>query len=138
MPHTLHIVQPLDVGIFGCYKAAFRRSVSDPALRDIDVVEFSEATRNRIRMLGRALISQLHALNSKSIKRAFFHTGIFPLSPDQFLVNCRGLRNIPPDVMQQAKDAVQGERDARNRRVIGKGRRNIVNEALFVDSTAAV
>ena len=31
-PHTSHILQPLDIGVFGSYKAAFRRSATDGAL----------------------------------------------------------------------------------------------------------
>jgi hypothetical protein len=83
-PHTSHITQPLDIGVFNSYKAAYRRAANDPSLKDIDIRQAPEATRNRLKMLGRALIGNMHATNSKSIKRAFLHSGLYPLSFNNF------------------------------------------------------
>ncbi len=130
-PHTSHITQPLDVGIFGSYKAAFRKSSTDPALDELRTGLCTEATKVRARMLGRSLSSQLFTLNSKTITNAFKKTGIYPLSFDRFITNCFGVRGIPADVRIQAEANIKALIDAEAVRVQNK-RRRVITDALHV------
>ncbi len=136
--HTSHILQPLDIGIFNSYKASYRRSVSDPALDDIMYNGLTEATRNRLRMLGRALIANMHAVNCKSIKRSFYRSGIYPPSFTHFLYYSHGVRDIPPDVVERVQNEIQAEKDNRSRRVNAKGRRGVVDHILIVDASEEI
>jgi hypothetical protein len=85
-PHTSHILQPVDVGIFNSYKAAYRRGGSDPALdHAINTNYISEATKTRFRMLGISMTAQIDAVNKRSIRRSFHYTGIYPFSFHHFI-----------------------------------------------------
>jgi hypothetical protein len=146
-PHTSHILQPLDVGIFNSYKAAYRRDSRDPALHDFNTTYVSEATRLRLRMLGRSLAAQMlalsiraihAALNIRAIRQSFFHTGIYPLSFHRFIFHCHGVRDIPPDVRTEAIAAVNAENEADARRLATKRRRLITDDILLVDSNLEV
>ena len=134
-PHTSHILQPLDVGIFNSYKAAYRRGSNDPALDDFNTQYMSAATKARVRMLGRALTARMHALNQRSIRRSFFHTGIYPLSFHHFILYCGGgVRNVPPEVRAEATAAVEGEKEADGRRQAAKRRRSLEEDCYLIDS----
>lgn len=137
-PHTSHILQPLDIGIFNSYKALYRKSHSEPMLEDITLSYTSEATQERVRMLGRALVSNMHAVNSKSIRRSFYRSGIFPLSFSHFLYYSHGVRDIPPDVQARVAAEIQDERESRSRRANAKGRRGVVDSIMIVDASVDI
>lgn len=132
--HTSHVIQPLDIGIFNSYKAAYRQSATNNALDDIRCDWASEATKNRLDMLGRSLIANTRAVTSANIRRAFFHSGIYPLSIDHFIFQCKSIRGVPPEVKNRAKATIDQEREERQQRIMSKGRINIVNQILLVDS----
>jgi hypothetical protein len=131
-PHTSHVLQPLDVGLFPSLKAAWRRSVADPSLRDLHVPEISLTTNNRIRMLARSLIAHSNSITECHIKRAFKHTGIYPPSISHFIHYCYGVREIPDQVRNQAKEVIEKELEARTTRILGKRKRSIVSESIIV------
>jgi hypothetical protein len=132
-PHTSHILQPLDIGVFGSYKAAFRRSVTDGALDDLRTTLLPEATKARVRMLARSLTSQMYALNSKTIQRSFLHSGIYPLSFDRFIVSCHGVREIPQVIRAQAEANIKAAEEAEDQRIANKRRKVITDELYVVD-----
>jgi hypothetical protein len=132
-PHTSHITQPLDVGIFASYKAAWRRSISDPSLQQVMVHGAPEATQKRVHMIAQSLLAHTHAVTKHRIIRAFKLTGIYPPSINHFLYYCKGVTNVPDDVKIHAKEVVEAEQLARNARILGKRRRNIVNEMCIVN-----
>ncbi len=136
--HTSHLLQPLDLGIFGPYKANYRKAISSHALDDVYNPLVPEATGQRVKMIARALISMLLSATCKSIKRCFFKSGLYPVSMENFLLYSHGIRDVPLDVMTGAKQARQDEIDNRNRRANAKGRRNIVNAMLIVNSSVDV
>ena len=70
-PHTSHVIQPLDGGIFAAYKANYRTSKFDKGIDHVVSLATSEATRGRIRQMGAALISNLKTVNSKQLKVPF-------------------------------------------------------------------
>jgi len=131
-PHTTHLLQPLDVGVFNSYKAAYRRAVSDPALDDIFVDGAPEAVQSRLRMLARSLIANLQAMTTKNIRRAFYHTGIYPPSFAHFLHCSKSVRDVPVEVSRRVEERILEDKQMRSRRAIDKGRRTIVNEMLIV------
>ncbi len=135
-PHTSHILQPLDVGIFNSCKAAYRRGGSDPALNAINTNYLSEATKTRFRMLGRSMTAQLHAVNKRSIRRSFHYTGIYPFSFHHFIFYCHGVRDVPVQVREEAAQAVQAEKEAEGQRLLGKRRRSVQDEMYLINSNA--
>ncbi len=130
--HTSHITQPLDVGIFNSYKAAYRQCVSNNALDDIRYNWTSEATRNRVNMLGRALIANTRATLCANIKRAFYHTGIYPFSFNHFIFYTHSVSNVPPEVRDEAKRVMEQEREANKQRILNKGRVNVYDQIVLV------
>ena len=133
--HTSHILQPLDVGIFSSYKAAYRRAAKERGINDVECSWASEATRNRCRMLGRALIANMHAVTAYKVRRAFYDTGIYPVSIEHFIVNCFCVRDVPPEVRVQAKEVVAKEKEDRAQRLQNRPRRNVHDQLLLVDSS---
>ena len=134
-PHTSHILQPLDVGIFAAYKAAYRRAGSESAIDDVEITWTSVATKNRCRMLARALIANMNSVTTFKVSRAFLNTGIYPVSIDRFLAKCSGVRNVPPEVRLRAKEAVAKEKADREERARNRPRRNVRDELVLVDSS---
>lgn len=133
-PHTSHILQPLDVGIFNVFKAAFRKAVSDPAIAEIIPAEASAAAKERVRMMARSLIAHVHATTAKHITRAFIKTGIYPISFNTFLLSSRGVRDIPENVMVAAnaeREAKAAQRITQRRQ---KQRINVREGILIVHS----
>jgi hypothetical protein len=131
--HTSHITQPLDVGIFGSYKVAWRRCGTDEALHDLDPIteRQSAATRNRVRMLERSLQAFRHATSSRNIRHSFFHTGIYPFSVDHFVSFCHGVRNVPPEARARAEATNKAENEATPERVANKRRKLITDEVTY-------
>jgi hypothetical protein len=85
--------------------------------------------------LGRSLTAKMHALNQRSIRRSFFHTGIYPLSFHHFIFYCGGgVRNVPPEVRAEATAAVEGEREADGRRKAAKRRRSLEEDCYLINS----
>ncbi len=136
--HTSHIIQPLDIGVFGSYKANYRKAITSHALDDVFNPLVSEATSQRVKMIARALIAQVTSVTCKCIRRSFYKSGLYPLSFENFLCSAHGIRDIPQEVMDAAKQTRQDAIDARNRRAVAKGRRNIVNAMLLVNSSVDV
>lgn len=131
-PHTSHILQPLDVGIFNVFKAAFRRAVSDPALAEIIPSEASEATKDRMRLIGRSLIAHVSAATPRHIRRAFKKTGIYPSSIGTFLLNSFGVRDIPDAVLEGERARKQSAVAAQVAARINKRRRDTRDDFVIV------
>lgn len=130
--HTSHVLQPLDVGIFQSYKAAWRKSNGDSSLRDLTLRGVTAASQNRVFMLGRSLIAFTSSFTKSRIKRAFKHTGIYPPSLLTFIAHCKGVRDVPDQISAQAKELTEREQQDRSDRILGKRRRSIVDEAIIV------
>lgn len=133
-PHTSHVLQPLDIGVFNGYKAAYRRSLKDGALNDIDFDWTSAATRQRVQMLGRALIAHMKSCTPLYIKRAFLHTGIYPCSLHNLLYYSKGIRNVPEEMQREADHHVAMEKEAKKRRIQDKPRVTITEHMTVVEN----
>ena len=48
----------------------------------------------------------MHVVTAYKVRRSFYNTGIYPISIDHFLVNCMGVRDVPPEVRLRAKEVV--------------------------------
>lgn len=132
-PHTSHVQQPLDVGIFHAYKCKYRNAVKSSALTDIVVdEEDSEATQARVKNIARGLLANMDCMKHNDIVRAFYHTGVFPVCRFTFIHFARGIFQVPEDVRQRARAVVEGLQLAKKQRVKAKGRINIVENALVV------
>ena len=131
--HTSHITQPLDVGVFGSYKAAWRRGEADEALHDLDPIPERQSAAT-IRMLGRSLGAFRHASSSRNITQSFFHTGIYPFSVDHFVYFCHGVRGVPPEARARAEAAIKAENEATTERVENKRRKLNTDDLHIVSS----
>ena len=137
-PHASHVIQRLDVRIFAAYKANYRTSKFNKGIDHVVSLATSEATRGRIRQMGAALISNLKTVNSKTVKSAFFDTGIYPCSFERFLVNCKSTLGVPRDIMNRAKHVIYMEEVGRRKRYQAKERVNVYNNLLIVDGSATI
>lgn len=88
-PHSSHITQPLDVGVFSSLKTAYRKLI-----RDLRVVpDKSKAGNiNFTQAIGEA---RKAALTPSNIKSGFRATGIYPYDPPRVLKNPRVLDTVP-------------------------------------------
>ncbi len=130
-PHTSHVIQPLDIGIFNSYKAAYRQSVSNSSISDIRYSWPSEATQQRLIMLGRSLIANAKSVTKAHIRRAFFHSGIYPLSFEHFIYYCHNIRDVPQEVREHAKTVFEDEQQQKRQRLESRPRNRIVDAIVF-------
>lgn len=137
-PHTTHVLQPLDVGIFNSYKAAYRKAIKSPALIDVTFTGLSEATSNRIKMMAKALIANTHACSSGNIRRSFWKTGIYPVSFSRFLHSSHCCSDVPLLLKQALTRSIQQSDLARNQRVVAKHRKRVRGDMLMVSSSVEV
>lgn len=133
--HTSHITQPLDVGVFNSYKAAYRRNGSNPKLNDIririlDVT--SNAGKARIRMLGRALISHQQAVTAPHIRDAFYNTRVFPISKAHFINRTTSILGVPAHVRTDCAEVERNEEEEWLRNANAAGRIDISDQLLIV------
>ena len=77
-PHTTHVLQPLDVGIFGRFKVALREEAYNYELQTGLPVDKTSA----LLVIGKAY---LRAFTPENIRSAFRKTGMWPL--DQGVIN---------------------------------------------------
>jgi hypothetical protein len=135
--HTSHILQPLDVSVFGAYKAAYRRSVHDTSLWVVEKIEGQTgATKNRCIMIAKALIAYSTSVTTAKIRRGFKKTGIFPPSFDTFLHEAKIVTNVPPEVTQRSDATVAATKVAFHQAILGRRRIDFRDEALIVDCDA--
>ena len=80
-PHTSHVCQPLDVGIFGGFKAMIHRKLTRRVQFDDDLPS------KRLKMLETAFESIESMANRWAVRKAFTLTGITPLDRDILLSN---------------------------------------------------
>lgn len=132
--HTSHILQPLDVGIFNVFKAAFRRAVADPALAEVIPQEASDAAKERVRMIGRSLIAHVNSTTARHIRRAFLKTGIYPINFHTFLLNSRGVRDVPGEVTAAANAELEAKANLRKEERRQKQRRDVRDGIIIVHS----
>jgi hypothetical protein len=137
-PHTSHLTQPLDVGIFNAYKAAYRRSNGDSSLQSIDFNQASEATRKRTFNIGRALLAKMYAMNCKNIRSAFFKSGIYPISFYDFLHNASGVLGIPPDVKEEVRNHMENSARLRQTNATNRGRIDVNARTVVFRSTVEI
>ena len=133
--HTSHIIQPLDVSIFNSYKAAFRAAAGNPALEDINFNWITEATRNRLKTLGKSLIAFSKGPSRMTVRRAFYKTGIYPCSFEHFIYfNMNQVREIPEDAKARAEAVLLAENMQRSEKYKNRRKTNIVNNFMVVEA----
>ncbi len=132
--HTSHVLQPLDIGVFNSYKAAYRSSISSSHLDAVLCDWTSEATQRRVKMMARALIAQSRSVIKANIRRSFFHSGIYPYSTEHFFFHCNSIANVPDDVKRRAREMETEERENRKRQCQAKGRLNCFDQLQHVVS----
>ena len=88
-PHTTHLLQPLDVGVFQPYKHWHAKAV-DEALQT-GCVNYTKAE-----FLADFEGFRDKALTPRTIISAFYKTGIEPFDPEMVLMKLRQLRPITP------------------------------------------
>ena len=89
--HTTHILQPLDVSVYGVFKKHFRDQVRKLGSVEFDFGELipSKATVTRAKQIVGA-IEALHLSTSLlQVSKSFKHSGLFPWSVEQALRNPR-------------------------------------------------
>jgi hypothetical protein len=105
-PHTSHVIQPLDVGVFNSFKAEWRRAGNSPKLADAVPDGLNAALTARMRSIARSLVALEKSATRMTICRSFVSTGIYPLSKTNFLHHCRSIRGVPPPVRQEVDTAI--------------------------------
>jgi hypothetical protein len=88
-PHTSHLLQPLDVGVFSPLKRALSAEIEKLFCLDtrrIPRIEWTEAY----------IIARSRAFTSRSIESSFRASGIYPISPITILSTLRMPTSTPP------------------------------------------
>lgn len=134
-PHTSHVVQPLDVGVFNSYKSSFRRAGLSHRLKHIDYKFASEATRKRCLVIGKSLIAVTKSCTPDNISSAFWKTGIYPVSFERFVVNCDSLLEIPPGKRQRCSEIVAQEELERLEDIENCDKFDITTDSAIVTET---
>jgi len=80
-PHASHVVQPLDVGIFGGFKSKFSRGLKNRPQEEENIGEY------RSRILNVAVDSLIGVATPMNIRSAFRRTGTFPVSWETVCTN---------------------------------------------------
>jgi hypothetical protein len=126
----------LDVSVFSAYKAAYRRSVYDPSLKELVIPGLNTAAQSRYLMLGKSLIAYNVSVTTARIRRGFEKTGIYPPSFDTFLFHAKSVTDVPAEVVQRAKATVAGIKSSFHASILAKRRLSIVDEPLIVNMDA--
>jgi hypothetical protein len=140
--HTTHVIQPLDVGIFKIYNAAYRNRKTTRSVVSVNEIEgLPDATTKRCTKLAKSFVA--YKIISEQVISAFKKTEIFPVSFDNknrnFIANNKMLRDTP-EVLSRARATVQTDLQAWEHSVVSKKRQRLssrvssigANERLFL------
>ena len=72
--HTMHVLQPCDIGVFGPLVSSWKAQVNQAARNYIPITKYN--------LLEHYSAAQEHAFKSKTIHSAFKKTGIWPMNHD--------------------------------------------------------
>jgi hypothetical protein len=89
--HCSHILQPLDVGVYGAFKKYYRAEMRRLSRVEIEhgEKEPSKAAVLRIKQIMAALEGLYHSCSPTQIKNSFKYSGLYPWSPEHVLRNPR-------------------------------------------------
>jgi len=107
--HLTHIIQPLDVSIFGAVKNEFREQV------DIHLEEGEQLSRYHVAALYS--VAREKALTKKTIKAGYEQSGIYPFNPSKVLQGGELSTSIPASVKDDV-DIILPLSSPKHRRVL--------------------
>lgn len=81
-PNSTHLTQPLDVGFFRPFKAAWRNILDKWR---VESRSKGSIPKQQLPLLFNRLFSKMEETKSKLLKSAFASTGLFPLNPQEVL-----------------------------------------------------
>ena len=85
-PHCSHILQPLDIGVFGPLKQFHSQEMDRYSYHTIGRIKRADWVQSLIRIRTKAFISS-------NIKSSWKGSGLIPYNPDRVINN---LHNLPP------------------------------------------
>jgi hypothetical protein len=134
-PHTTHVIQPLDVGIFNIYMAAYRNRNTTRSVVSVSEIEgHPYATRKRCIKLAKSLVAY-KIISEQVIISAFKKTEIFSVSFDYFIANNKLLRDTPEEVLTRARATVHTDLQAWEHSVVSKKRQRISSRVSSIGAT---
>ena len=96
--HSTHLLQPLDVGVFGPLAGAYKRGV-------LEATRYADCQLNKVEFLDIYSKARSKAISPKNVKSAWQKTGLFPLNPDIVLLRIQEVK-----LEREAKERAEKER----------------------------
>lgn len=133
--HTTHVIQPLDVGIFNIYKAAYRNRNTTHAVMPVSQISgLAKATKKRCIMLAKSLVAY-RLISEQNIISAFRNTGLYPFSFESFLVYNKSIQDVPEEALSRAHTTVQARLDEWCDSVVSSKRKRLSSGVLLVNTS---
>jgi len=97
--HTLHLLQPLDVGCFSSLKVAYGRKIGELARQGIFHINKEEFFYVYLRV-------RVAAISEQNIQSGFRATGLIPYDPQRVLTSLTIIRTPSPPGIAASSEAV--------------------------------
>ncbi len=104
-PHTTHILQPLDVSIYGPLKAHFSKITDQIQLIRLGITENVTICKTEFSLVFKIAFEE--TLSLANIKAAFSKCGIYPFNP-HVVLQSKKLSPAAPDVLQAHESGTSG------------------------------
>lgn len=124
-PHTSHVLQPLDCGVFAELKGEFRRRNKEnsiPELLNFNLTSIAEATRKRIELITKFLASWKRVAQISTIVQSWGRTGIYPFNPTHILQKGKVFYEKETDLIWRSPENIDEDEKIKEPRHLDKGK----------------
>lgn len=120
-PHTSHVLQPLDCGVFGSFKQRYTHNKRSHLPRSL-----TEARHQVLKDARRALDE---ACSTVQIMESFETSGIYPWSPEKVVGRKNVIHSLPPEL---------SERPSKRRRLSIQKEGGVITTAVAIEMTKCI